>query len=110
MIAALNELDIDAISAPAVLMLERVLTSIPQVLMAALVLVAFYFVGRFVADLVANVLTNVGFNNILSILGLPQLNTTPGVSGPQPITTEPVATPPGPMTKDTGLKLLAWSP
>jgi len=98
-IAALNELDIDAISAPAVLMLERVLTSIPQVLMAALVLVAFYFVGRFVADLVANVLTNVGFNNILSILGLPQLNTTPGVSGPQPITTEPVATPPGPMTK-----------
>jgi len=98
-IAALNELDIDAISAPAVLMLERVLTSIPQVLMAALVLVAFYFVGRFVADLVANVLTNVGFNNILSILGLPQLNTTAGVSGPQPITTEPVATPPGPMTK-----------
>jgi hypothetical protein len=98
-IAALNELDIDAISAPAVLMLERILTYIPQVLMAALVLVVFYFVGRFVADLVTNVLTNVGFNNIWSILGLPQLNTTPGVSGPQPITPEPGVTPRASMTQ-----------
>jgi hypothetical protein len=98
-IAALNELDIDAISAPAISMLERILTYIPQVLMAALVLVVFYFVGRFTADLVTNVLTNVGFNSILNILGLPQLNTIPRASGSQPITTEPVAQPQTTMTK-----------
>jgi hypothetical protein len=98
-IAALNELDIEAISAPAISMLERILTYIPQVLMAALVLVVFYFVGRFTADLVTNVLTNVGFNSILNILGLPQLNTIPRASGSQPITTEPVAQPQTTMTK-----------
>ena len=82
-IAALNELDIEAISAPAVLMLERILTYIPQVLMAALVLVGFYFVGRFVADLVTNLLRGAGFDNILTVLGLPELNM--GTSTPSPV-------------------------
>jgi hypothetical protein len=99
-IAALNELGIEAISAPAVLMLERILTYIPQVLMAALVLVGFYFVGRFVADLVTNVLTNIGFNNIWNILGLPQLNTTSsGVSGQPTVTPELGTTPQRPITR-----------
>lgn len=82
-IAALNELDIEAISAPAVLMLERILTYIPQVLMAALVLVGFYFVGRFVSDLVINLLRGAGFDNILTVLGLPELNM--GASTPSPV-------------------------
>jgi hypothetical protein len=82
-IAALNELNIEAISAPAVLMLERVLTYIPQVIMAALVLVGFYFVGRFVADLVTNLLRGAGFDNILTVLGLPELNM--GSSTPSPV-------------------------
>jgi hypothetical protein len=99
-IAALNELGIEAISAPAILMLERILTYIPQVLMAALVLVGFYFVGRFVADLVTNVLTNIGFNNIWNILGLPQLNTTSsGVSGQPTVTPELGTTPQRPITR-----------
>ena len=82
-IAALNELNIEAISAPADLMLERVLTYIPQVIMAALVLVGFYFVGRFVADLVTNLLRGAGFDNILTALGLPELNM--GSSTPSPV-------------------------
>jgi hypothetical protein len=99
-IAALNELGIEAISAPAILMLERILTYIPQVLMAALVLVGFYFVGRFVADLVTNVLTNIGFNNIWNILGLPQLNTTSsGVSGQPTVTPALGTTPQRPITR-----------
>lgn len=73
-IAALNELDIEAISAPAVLMLEQILTYIPRVLMAAVVLAAFYFVGRFVADLVTEVLTSAGFNSIGTALGFPELD------------------------------------
>lgn len=73
-VAALNELDIEAISGPAILMLDRILTAIPQVLMAGVVLVLFYAVGRFVADLLSSVLTSTGFDNIFHILGLPELS------------------------------------
>lgn len=73
-VAALNELDIEAISGPAISMLERILAAVPQVLMAGVVLVAAYVIGRFVADLVTSVLRSVGFDNILSILGLPELS------------------------------------
>ena len=81
-IAALNELDIEAISGPAVLMLERILAAIPQIIVAVLVLVAAYFVGKFVADLVTNLLRGAGFDNILNVLGLPELNM--GASTPSP--------------------------
>ena len=73
-IAALNELDIEAISGPAILMLERILAAIPQIIMAALVVVVAYFVGKFVADLVTNLLRGAGFDNIMTVLGLPELN------------------------------------
>ncbi|MEM8612793.1 MAG: mechanosensitive ion channel, partial [Cyanobacteria bacterium P01_H01_bin.105] len=72
-IAALNELDIDAISGPAVDMLERVLFIIPQVLAAGVVLVVFYFIGQFVSDLVVSLFSGLGFDNITGILGLPEL-------------------------------------
>jgi hypothetical protein len=79
-VAALNELNIDAISAPAISMLEQVLTAIPQVIMAGLVIAAAYFVGRFVADLVTSVLRGAGFDNITSILGLPELSMGAGAT------------------------------
>jgi hypothetical protein len=82
-IAALNELDIEAISGPAILMLERILAAIPQIIVAALVLVAAYFVGKFVADLVTNLLRGAGFDNIMTVLGLPELNL--GSSTPNPV-------------------------
>ena len=73
-IAALNELDIDAISGPAVDMLERVLFIIPQVLAAGVVLTIFYFIGQFVSDLVVSLLSGIGFDSITNILGLPELS------------------------------------
>jgi hypothetical protein len=33
----------------------------------------FYFIGKFVADLVTNILTSIGFNRITSVLGIPDL-------------------------------------
>ena len=75
-IAALNELDIDAISGPAVDMLERVLFIIPQVLAAGVVLTVFYFIGQFVSDLVVSLLSGLGFDNITNVLGLPELSTS----------------------------------
>lgn len=71
-IAALNALRIEAISAPAISMLEQILNVLPAIFTAALILILAYFLGRFVADLVTNILTSVGFNNIFSVLGLPQ--------------------------------------
>ncbi|MEY3296892.1 MAG: hypothetical protein RLZZ597_152 [Cyanobacteriota bacterium] len=81
-VAALNELAIDAISAPAILMLEQVMTAIPQVIMAGVVLAAAYFVGQFVANLVTELLRSAGFDNILEILGLPELQTSPPPTPP----------------------------
>ncbi|WOD38800.1 mechanosensitive ion channel [Nodosilinea sp. E11] len=79
-VAALNELNIDAISAPAILMLERVLTAIPQIIMAGVVIAAAYFVGRIVADLVTSLLRGAGFDGIMGILGLPELNLGTGAT------------------------------
>jgi hypothetical protein len=79
-IAALNALEINAISEPAIAMLELVLQKIPQVLTAAVVLGVFYFIGRFISELVTNILASLGFNNIFGWLGLPPLS---------PVATEP---------------------
>ncbi|MEH2464365.1 mechanosensitive ion channel [Nostoc sp.] len=69
-IAALNALRIDAISVPAIAMLQQVLNALPAIFTAVAILIVAYFVGRFVADLVTSILTNLGFNNIFTILGL----------------------------------------
>lgn len=69
-IAALNTLQIAAISVPAIAMLQQVLNVLPAVFTAIAILILAYFLGRFVADLVTNILTSIGFNNILSVLGI----------------------------------------
>lgn len=84
-IAALNALEIQAISAPAISMLEQILDAIPLIFTAALVLVVFYVIGRFVADIVTNILRSVGFDNVFNWLGLPTPDfTTPTVTTPPP--------------------------
>jgi len=80
LVAALNELNIDAISVPATVMLERILTAIPQIIMAGVVVAAAYFVGRLVADLVTSLLREAGFDGIMGILGLPELTLGAGAT------------------------------
>ena len=70
-IAALNALEIEAISVPAISMLEQILNALPKIFTAALILIAAYFLGQFVSDLVTGILSSVGFDNIFSVLGLP---------------------------------------
>lgn len=70
-IAALQQLRIRAISDPAISMLQQILNALPGIFTAALILIVAYFLGRFIADLVTNILTSIGFNNIFSVLGLP---------------------------------------
>ena len=83
-IAALNTLQIQAISVPAISMLQQILNTLPAIFTAAAILIIAYFFGRFVAELVTNILTSIGFDNIFSILGLP--SPTRRVVIPEPTT------------------------
>lgn len=69
-IAALNALDIQAISQPAIAMLNDILSAIPKIFTAALILAVAYVLGRWIGDLVTNILTGIGFNNVFSWLGV----------------------------------------
>ncbi|MBD2533770.1 mechanosensitive ion channel [Nostoc flagelliforme FACHB-838] len=94
-IAALNALRIDAISVPAVAMLQQILNTLPAIFTAAFVLIAAYFLGRFVGDLVTNILSSLGFDNIFSVLGLPptrvRRTTPPRVDVPRDYSVPPDA-------------------
>jgi Conserved TM helix len=78
--AALDALQIPAISGPATAMLNQILSAIPQIFTAAIILVIAYVIGKFVADLVSNILASVGFNNVFYWLGLQAAPHTPHVS------------------------------
>lgn len=69
-IAALNALSIDAVTAPASEMLDMILAAIPQILAAAVVLIIAYVIGKLVGGLVSNVLSGIGFNGFLARIGL----------------------------------------
>ncbi|UIE37068.1 mechanosensitive ion channel [Leptodesmis sichuanensis] len=88
-IAALDALQIRSISVPAALMLNQFLTAIPQIFTAALILVLGYIIGQFVKDLVTNLLTGLGFNNVLNWLGLPSPAAAPPIP-PPPALDQPV--------------------
>lgn len=63
-IAGLNALQLDAITAPASQMLNTFLNAIPDIFAAALILVIAYFVGRLISNLVVNLLRGFGFDNM----------------------------------------------
>jgi Conserved TM helix len=87
-ISALEALKIAAISDPATDMLQQVFDLLPKIFSAGLVLAFFYAAGRFVADLITNVLTSVGFNNFLEWLGIYASPTETTLDPTYPIDTE----------------------
>jgi hypothetical protein len=76
-IAALDALQIPAISRPATSMLDQILRAVPQIFTAALILVVAYIVARFIADLVRNLLAGIGFDNVFEWIGLRSTPTAP---------------------------------
>jgi hypothetical protein len=70
LIAALDALDMEAITQPASNMLNTMFVALPALFGAFLVLAIAYVVGRIVAGLVTNLLTGMGFDAILARLGL----------------------------------------
>jgi hypothetical protein len=72
-ISALQALDIEAISGPAILMLNQITLMLPRVLTAGALIALSYFIGRFLSDLVTTTLATLGFDNIIQVLGLSNL-------------------------------------
>jgi hypothetical protein len=70
LIAALDALKIESISRPATEMLGSFLAAIPDLVGAALILIVAWFVAGFVGNLVASLLTGVGFDRLPANLGL----------------------------------------
>lgn len=85
-VAALEALQIPAISRPATSMLQQVLNAIPQILTAVAILAVAYVVSQFIGELVTNLLNGLGFNNIFRALGLNSLHQTT-TAPPAPPTT-----------------------
>lgn len=82
-IAALNALNIPAISQPAAQMLTNLLEAIPAIFGAFLLLAIAYFVARLVGNFVASILATLGFNRLFQWLGLTPA-TTIDVPAPRP--------------------------
>ena len=86
-IAALQALDITSISGPATQMLTGILTAIPGVIGAALIIFIAYVIGRWVMTLIEEGLKSIGFDDIISGIanaepirvGREKMDLTPGV-------------------------------
>ena len=86
-IAALQQLNITAISSPATAMLNNILLTIPNVIGAALIIFIAYVVGRWIMTLTEEGLKSIGFDDIISSIanaepirvGREKMDLTPGV-------------------------------
>ncbi|MCA9756622.1 MAG: mechanosensitive ion channel [Candidatus Eisenbacteria bacterium] len=85
LIAALDALALDAVTEPASAMLGRLLDAIPMIFAAAVLLIVSYFIARLVGSLVSNLLVGIGFDTVLSKLGLGTRTHTPGRRTPSEI-------------------------
>lgn len=71
-VAGLNALNIDAVTTPASNLINQVLGALPAMFGAVLLLVLAFVVGKIVAEVLAGLLTNLGFDSILQRVGLAQ--------------------------------------
>ncbi len=74
LIAALNALHIDAISQPAIRMLNKMMDAVPNIISAAIILIVTYFVARFIAITLSLMLSNLGIDDWPEKLGIAGLN------------------------------------
>jgi hypothetical protein len=68
--AALDALQLEALTLPLTNMINQVLAAIPNIVAAAILVTLAYFVGRILADLVTSILTGLGVNAWPARLGL----------------------------------------
>ena len=76
-VAALDALGIEAVSAPAKQIVERVSSLLPGFLGAGVVIAVAFFIGRIVSKLAVELLSGVGFDSVPQKLGLNLSSTNP---------------------------------
>lgn len=76
MVTALKKLHLQGISKPAIQMLNEVFTMIPNIIVALLLIMIGVILSRWVGRFIAELLGRLGFNNILSSLGLGSMEST----------------------------------
>ncbi|MGJ3253532.1 MAG: mechanosensitive ion channel [Elainellaceae cyanobacterium] len=91
-ISALDALNIESVSEPAIAMLNQVLNTLPEIFTAGLILVLAYYAGKFLGELVTTILTSIGFDNIFYWLGLQSAPAETPAPAPQPSETSPPPT------------------
>ncbi len=74
--ASLDALGVQSLTAPLTAMLNTVLVAIPAILAAAVILFLAYILGKLLGELVANLLEGLGFDNIMVSLGLSKAPTS----------------------------------
>ena len=92
-ITALDALQIQAISEPATQMLQQVLEIMPKLFAALVILGLAYVAGQYISELVTNLLTSIGFNNVFTWLGIAEATTADAASDEEGITTKKTQTP-----------------
>jgi hypothetical protein len=73
LIISLDTLQMTAISEPATDMLRIFMLAIPKILSAALILLVFYIVGKYLVGILVNLLNNMGLNKFSNEIGLNQI-------------------------------------
>ena len=79
-VAAVDALEIDALSAPVTATLERLLAAIPLIFVAVIIIFLGYYIAKAVRSLVESFLSSVGFDSVPEKLGLAFLRTKEGTS------------------------------
>ena len=70
LVAALNTLDIEAVTAPASVVLERITSAIPGLIGGSVVLALSFFIAKLIAGIAEELLEGVGFNEMPAKMGL----------------------------------------
>lgn len=83
LIAALDALRIEVIAGPARNMLQLFLDAVPNIVAAAAILFIAWYVGRFVASLLSQLLAQLGVNRIPAHLGLDRASTPSATATPE---------------------------
>jgi len=73
-ITALEILDLEGISTPAIAMLNDIMSMIPQIIVAIILVIVGIYVAKFVKDFVVNLLNGFGINNLATKMGLNSSN------------------------------------
>jgi len=78
----LTTLQIEPITASVLPMLGQITSAIPLIFTAGIILTVAFFIGRFVSQLVTQVLSSIGFDKVVSLLGFPEVDAASAASAP----------------------------